>query len=159
MKITHVLLRWYRSFNINYLPYSDRREGTLSRPWNLIGSSDEDAYKFIEIPIKSDITTIVGGNESGKSHLVSAINKVLNGVGIPDADEKQKEFHFTDLCHYAGEQKKNIETWPNIGLRFSCDHEEMTTVTSSIDAKPKSCLLYTSPSPRDGLLSRMPSSA
>ena len=24
---------------------------------------------------------------------------------------------------------------------------------------PKSCLLYTSPSPRDGLLSRMPSSA
>ena len=27
------------------------------------------------------------------------------------------------------------------------------------DEKPKSCLLYTSPSPRDGLLSRMPSSA
>ena len=26
-------------------------------------------------------------------------------------------------------------------------------------AQPKSCLLYTSPSPRDGLLSRMPSSA
>ena len=25
--------------------------------------------------------------------------------------------------------------------------------------KPKTCLLYTSPSPRDGLLSRMPSSA
>ena len=28
-----------------------------------------------------------------------------------------------------------------------------------IDAPPTSCLLYTSPSPRDGLLSRMPSSA
>ena len=27
------------------------------------------------------------------------------------------------------------------------------------DAKFKTCLLYTSPSPRDGLLSRMPSSA
>ena len=26
-------------------------------------------------------------------------------------------------------------------------------------AKPQTCLLYTSPSPRDGLLSRMPSSA
>ena len=26
-------------------------------------------------------------------------------------------------------------------------------------SKPSSCLLYTSPSPRDGLLSRMPSSA
>ena len=29
----------------------------------------------------------------------------------------------------------------------------------SIDHKTKTCLLYTSPSPRDGLLSRMPSSA
>ena len=27
------------------------------------------------------------------------------------------------------------------------------------DRSPKTCLLYTSPSPRDGLLSRMPSSA
>ena len=29
----------------------------------------------------------------------------------------------------------------------------------SVSANTKSCLLYTSPSPRDGLLSRMPSSA
>ena len=33
------------------------------------------------------------------------------------------------------------------------------TVTDRIDADVLSCLLYTSPSPRDGLLSRMPSSA
>ena len=31
--------------------------------------------------------------------------------------------------------------------------------TSGSTGKPKGCLLYTSPSPRDGLLSRMPSSA
>ena len=29
----------------------------------------------------------------------------------------------------------------------------------AVDAANKACLLYTSPSPRDGLLSRMPSSA
>ena len=29
----------------------------------------------------------------------------------------------------------------------------------AVDGKSKVCLLYTSPSPRDGLLSRMPSSA
>ena len=29
----------------------------------------------------------------------------------------------------------------------------------AVEADPKDCLLYTSPSPRDGLLSRMPSSA
>ena len=44
--------------------------------------------------------------------------------------------------------------------------EEYSVVTSSGDASDllnnvivKRCLLYTSPSPRDGLLSRMPSSA
>ena len=37
------------------------------------------------------------------------------------------------------------------------DREELATVLWS-DALP-ACLLYTSPSPRDGLLSRMPSSA
>ena len=29
----------------------------------------------------------------------------------------------------------------------------------TVERGPKTCLLYTSPSPRDGLLSRMPSSA
>ena len=38
---------------------------------------------------------------------------------------------------------KSIEKWKN----------------NSLHIKAKSCLLYTSPSPRDGLLSRMPSSA
>ena len=37
-------------------------------------------------------------------------------------------------------------------LFFSCD---LSTAVANSDA----CLLYTSPSPRDGLLSRMPSSA
>ena len=38
---------------------------------------------------------------------------------------------------------------------FDCFHEEITTYAND----DVSCLLYTSPSPRDGLLSRMPSSA
>ena len=32
-------------------------------------------------------------------------------------------------------------------------------ISGQIPLDPKTCLLYTSPSPRDGLLSRMPSSA
>ena len=32
-------------------------------------------------------------------------------------------------------------------------------ISAKIDGAPAICLLYTSPSPRDGLLSRMPSSA
>ena len=38
------------------------------------------------------------------------------------------------------------------------DHEEEEAVLEVIK-NHKTCLLYTSPSPRDGLLSRMPSSA
>ena len=41
-----------------------------------------------------------------------------------------------------------------------CDTDGLTPLEWAIDAaRPEICLLYTSPSPRDGLLSRMPSSA
>ena len=46
------------------------------------------------------------------------------------------------------------ETWlkrPRRVIAFKIDN--------NINARPQSCHLYTSPSPRDGLLSRMPSSA
>ena len=42
-------------------------------------------------------------------------------------------------------------------LNNNSPHSELATVLSSQEHKV--CLLYTSPSPRDGLLSRMPSSA
>ena len=37
--------------------------------------------------------------------------------------------------------------------------ENIGSFLAEDDSNPMSCLLYTSPSPRDGLLSRMPSSA
>ena len=45
-------------------------------------------------------------------------------------------------------------------LRVLVDtREACVAVSESNGSKPQRCLLYTSPSPRDGLLSRMPSSA
>ena len=38
-------------------------------------------------------------------------------------------------------------------------HWTASKVDGELEAKTYGCLLYTSPSPRDGLLSRMPSSA
>ena len=43
--------------------------------------------------------------------------------------------------------------------RFMKDEEAKNCVQTFIDTQFEACLLYTSPSPRDGLLSRMPSSA
>ena len=39
------------------------------------------------------------------------------------------------------------------------EHPQVLTTLMELWASPERCLLYTSPSPRDGLLSRMPSSA
>ena len=42
-------------------------------------------------------------------------------------------------------------------VNVACGDNAVTTLTNADG--PNTCLLYTSPSPRDGLLSRMPSSA
>ena len=136
MRIAAVLLRWYKSFNVNYMGYAaDRRQGVSSRPWNLLSRStdSEDDFPFIEIPLEEDITTVVGANESGKSHLLSAISKVLTGKGIPDGFGKDRMFSRTDLCHYMSQRSKNAEDWPNIGLQFtSLTSGELQAVRTAI---------------------------
>ena len=65
--------------------------------------------------------------------------------------------------YVAGETiEKTIQVVKNLNnLGFSCtldilgEHVQSSTIAEKIT----NCLLYTSPSPRDGLLSRMPSSA
>lgn len=126
MKVASVLLRWYKSFNVNYMNYPDRRSGVSHRPWNRLGrlADDDDAFPFIEIPFEDDITTVVGANESGKSHLLSAVSKVLTGKGIPDATGKPGSYSRTDLCHYTSPRSKNAEDWPHIGLQFRAVSQE-----------------------------------
>ena len=48
----------------------------------------------------------------------------------------------------------DVRVLPTLG-----DGVSLTKMLSLAERPSKSCLLYTSPSPRDGLLSRMPSSA
>lgn len=121
MRIRTILLRWYKSFNVNYEQYPDRVPGISKRPWNSYRPAGIESgdYPFIEIPVEEDITTIVGANESGKSHLISAIIKVITGK-----DANGEEFSRTDLCHYASIRSKNADLWPNIGLQFIASHEE-----------------------------------
>lgn len=103
MKASKVLLRWYKSFNVNYTQYSDYGAKTVPRPWNtlLLPDATESDLPFIEITLEGDITTIVGANESGKSHLLSAISKVVMGKGLQEIDRKARPFSRTDLCHYS----------------------------------------------------------
>lgn len=136
MKIAKVLLRWYKSFNVNYLSYPDRKAGVARRPWNLLArdTDSEEDFPFIEIPLEGDITTIVGANESGKSHLLSAISKVITGHGIPEGDGETSPFSRTDLCHYTSPRSKNAVDWPNVGLQFTdLSAEEMKKIANAIE--------------------------
>lgn len=116
MKLRRVLLRWYKSFHLNYRGATEKGETRPYRPWNKISPpfARNEEFPFIEVPIEDDITSIVGANESGKSHLLNAISKVIRGTGI----ETNDEFKLTDLCHYADVRTRNVEAWPNIGLEF-----------------------------------------
>jgi predicted ATPase len=133
VKLTKILLRWYKSFHLNYRGVSEKGETTAYRPWNRLSPkyASQDEFPFIEIPIEPDISTIVGGNESGKSHLLNAVTKVITGYGLSG----KESFERTDLCHYAGVRTRNVEAWPNVGLQFTIEtddeHKQLNIITES----------------------------
>ena len=61
-------------------------------------------------------------------------------------DDVEKEMSLDNALDYINEVTVGVTTWAGDNHR-------------PVEAVVKTCLLYTSPSPRDGLLSRMPSSA
>ena len=89
-----------------------------------------------------------------ESFYLSALKYLDHEVGIDHADHEVGIDH-TD--HEVGIDHADHE----VGIDHA-DHEvgiDHTDHVVGIDHTDHDCLLYTSPSPRDGLLSRMPSSA
>ena len=66
--------------------------------------------------------------------------------------------HVRDLPNNASEIPASAkgQKWANLGVNTEADFEPLYVVPKD---KKKTCLLYTSPSPRDRTRSRMPSSA
>lgn len=88
MKISNLYVRFFRSFNFDY--YRKFSRETPDRPpWEML--DNELWYPYVRVPIEGSITTIVGANESGKSHLLSAIKAALTG----------KDFDYSDFCRYS----------------------------------------------------------
>ena len=73
-------------------------------------------------------------------------NAILKGIA---SKNKKKISNFKELFDV-----KSEHCFDNYEDLINCSEIEAIYI-----ALPNSCLLYTSPSPRDGLLSRMPSSA
>ena len=100
--------------------------------------SGHQALKDINLDImQGEILALLGPNGAGKTTLISTICGIVsptNGTVTVDGHDIQKDYR---------------QTREMIGLV----PQELTLGAF------ENCLLYTSPSPRDGLLSRMPSSA
>ena len=107
------------------------------------------------------------GIDPGLSGAIAVLenNKVLNIFDMPVMSEGKKNKRQLNSALLVALIKENIE-----------NSKEVSVVVEQVNAMPgqgvtsmfnfgqtfgaiKGCLLYTSPSPRDGLLSRMPSSA
>ncbi len=81
MRLKTVYVRCYKSFNYDYL--RKVHEEAQFDPWDML---DGSPYPYLRIALDREVTTVVGANESGKSHLLSAIEKGLTGEGIERED-------------------------------------------------------------------------
>jgi predicted ATPase len=111
MLLKTVFVRFYKSFNFDYLrKYHAQAE---RQPWEMI---DDMWYPYVRVPIDPKVTTVVGANESGKSHLLTAIEKGVSGDGI------ERE----DFCRYS--QFFTVERgqmkWPDFGFEW----DDLTSV-------------------------------
>ncbi|THJ65629.1 OLD family endonuclease [Arthrobacter echini] len=118
MYLKVLYIRFYKSFNYDYLRKSHPK--AEADKWDLL--SDGKFYPFVRIPLESDITTVVGANESGKSQTLSAVKCLLTGEGI-----ERKDF-----CRYSTffSVGKDMAT-PEFGGEFAgLTSDEMATIRS-----------------------------
>jgi predicted ATPase len=119
MHLTAVHLRFYKSFNFDYIRKHDTE--ALAKPWEKIG---EAWYPFVRLPLDRHITTVVGANESGKSHLLSAIERGLSA----------KEVARGDFCRYSSffTVERDSQRSPDFGFELtdlsSNERERLTAI-------------------------------
>jgi predicted ATPase len=122
VRLTRVYVRFFKSFNFDY----ERRAKETARrqPWEIL---PEGWYPHVRLDADPQITAIVGANESGKSHLLDAIECV---IGV-------REVTRSDFCRYS--QLFSVETdevrIPDVGAVF--------TVTRQADAEALATLEVT----------------
>lgn len=79
--------RFFRSLNYDYIRASS--ETYDPDPWD--GTPSGADHPFVRLRLRPDITTVVGGNESGKSQILGAIFAALTG----------DRFDRSDFCRYS----------------------------------------------------------
>lgn len=75
MQLRTLFVRFYKSFNFDY--ERKAKPGATPLPWE---QTDAGWYPHVRVTLEDDITAIAGANESGKSHLLDAIEILLSGA-------------------------------------------------------------------------------
>ncbi len=122
MYLRNVFVRFYKSFNFDYLRKYDPKVET-KHEWEMV---DHLWYPFVRIPIDEKITTIVGANESGKTHLLTAIERGLSGKDIARGD----------FCRYSKffAVEEGQMRWPDFGFEWAgLSREESEAVASTCE--------------------------
>lgn len=86
MQLERVYVRFFRSFNFDY--ERKARPGSPVQEWE---RTDLGWYPYIRLDVDPQITAVVGANESGKSHLLDAVECLLN----------TREVDRQDFCRYS----------------------------------------------------------
>lgn len=102
MKLSQAYARFYKSFNFDHVRKLDANN---HMPWD---SFRDQCFPFVRVPIDTRITTVVGANESGKSHLLGAIKSAITG----------RDIERRDLCRYSPYfgVAQGQRCWPHVGV-------------------------------------------
>ena len=125
--------------------FYDDLAGVLERSWRLLEQSIDTPTSPLRTPVL--ISVSADGLAQGRTVVLRAFNRQQRQLKIYTdvRSEKVAQLRTQPVCTLVAYQPN-----PMIQLRLK---------TSAVINHNNHCLLYTSPSPRDGLLSRMPSSA
>ena len=119
MKLECVYVRFFRSFNFDYERKAHRESS--EQDWE---RTELGWYPFVRLDVDPRITAVVGANESGKSHLLDAVQKLL----INEQVDRQDFCRYSDL--YSVEQGERRVS--DFGGRFQPETDEdkalMTTL-------------------------------
>ena len=125
------------------------------------------SFAFAEAPadgavIDPDTGTITGGSYGSTYNIEYTTNDACPSTStleVTALDEDDSSFELTATCDGATATVTGLSGGSFAFAEAPVDGAVIDPDTGTITGGSYGCLLYTSPSPRDGLLSRMPSSA
>ena len=140
---------------------TSQREGTRSPRATVPAAAIAVPFRSILFD-QHEINTVVDGREEPEFFTDLNLDQIVASITAGRDEYNLKPFFYTALghvetIHYRHDVFRDLERQTLLDSIRSFS-QKMRAMRAHL-AQADNCLLYTSPSPRDGLLSRMPSSA